>query len=308
MAEGYSIVAYSDHEIMLPHNDLTDENFLAITAVEYIVNEPDVNNLGFLSMKTYHINLYAKDSEATVSPGFCEKIIWRKNTLPLVTDEMRQKQDSARYYGAEYVNDVIRRANEQGFLVCYCHPVWSLQNYEDYSGLKGLWGVEVFNADTGLGGFTDTVQPFIDLLGKGESVFPIASDDTHGVEKCFGGFVMVKADKLEYATVMTALEKGDFYASTAPAIYELSIENGILKIVCSDAVMVAVSTERRRTFCKRAEKGCTFQSAEFDINAFIEESEILAQKTDKKAYIRVTVKDVHGDSAWTRAYYLNELK
>ena len=29
--KGYSIVAFSDHELMIPHNELSDENFLAIT-------------------------------------------------------------------------------------------------------------------------------------------------------------------------------------------------------------------------------------------------------------------------------------
>ena len=32
--EGYSIVAFSDHEVMVPHNELTDCNFLALTAFE----------------------------------------------------------------------------------------------------------------------------------------------------------------------------------------------------------------------------------------------------------------------------------
>ena len=31
MENGYSIVAFTDHEILLPHNELTDENFLAVT-------------------------------------------------------------------------------------------------------------------------------------------------------------------------------------------------------------------------------------------------------------------------------------
>ena len=30
--KGYSIVAFSDHELMIPHNELSDENFLAITS------------------------------------------------------------------------------------------------------------------------------------------------------------------------------------------------------------------------------------------------------------------------------------
>ena len=35
---GYSIVAFTDHEVMVPHNDLSDENFLAITSTEISLN------------------------------------------------------------------------------------------------------------------------------------------------------------------------------------------------------------------------------------------------------------------------------
>ena len=35
MAEGYQIIAYSDHRTLVPHTELSDENFLAITASEF---------------------------------------------------------------------------------------------------------------------------------------------------------------------------------------------------------------------------------------------------------------------------------
>ena len=38
-ARGYSILAFTDHEIFVPHNDLTDENFLALNAHEIAVDE-----------------------------------------------------------------------------------------------------------------------------------------------------------------------------------------------------------------------------------------------------------------------------
>ena len=39
-ALGYSIIAYTDHEVFVTHNDLSSENFLAINAVELAVNDP----------------------------------------------------------------------------------------------------------------------------------------------------------------------------------------------------------------------------------------------------------------------------
>jgi len=37
--KGYSIVAYTDHEVLVPHNDLSDENFLALTSYEVSLSE-----------------------------------------------------------------------------------------------------------------------------------------------------------------------------------------------------------------------------------------------------------------------------
>ena len=53
MKHGYSIVAFTDHEIMVPHKELTDDNFLAITSTEIIVNLENHNDFGYI--KTYHL-------------------------------------------------------------------------------------------------------------------------------------------------------------------------------------------------------------------------------------------------------------
>ena len=40
MAQGYSIVAYTDHELMYPHPELSDDSFLAMNGYEMSVNSP----------------------------------------------------------------------------------------------------------------------------------------------------------------------------------------------------------------------------------------------------------------------------
>ena len=39
LKEGYSIVAFTDHEVMIPHPELIDDNFLAITSTEISIDE-----------------------------------------------------------------------------------------------------------------------------------------------------------------------------------------------------------------------------------------------------------------------------
>ncbi|MBQ8311198.1 MAG: PHP domain-containing protein [Clostridia bacterium] len=304
--QGYSIVAFTDHEIIVPHNELTDDSFLAITSCELSVTESRPQ-LPFSCKKTYHLNFLSKDSEKVVFSTFSADHVHYVNAKSFITDEMKQ-YDYRHVYSVECINDIIARSNAEGFLVSYNHPVWSEQDYTDYAPLKGLWGVELYNTGCVNSGYPDTPQPLDDLLRQGERVFPLATDDAHHYGSCFGGWVMVKAERLEYDAVMKALEHGEFYSSSGPEIYELFIEDGVLHVRTSDAVQIFYSTERRATGAVCAEKGKTVCEAAFNLDWYLKENETLAsQDALGEPYIRVTVKDQQGNCAWTRAYFLDEL-
>ena len=300
--KGYSIVAYTDHELMVGHDDLRDENFLPINSYEIAMKE-NLKNVPDREKKTYHLNLYSKLENQKLQPVLCEKRAKLDSCKKYLNDEIRKAEHQYNYCVAE-INEVIQIANDAGFLVSYNHPVWSLQNYTDYAGLRGLWGVEVYNNECYRLGYPDTVRPFEDLLREGEFVFPLATDDAHSKNSCGGGWIMVDADKLEYETVMIALEDGDFYASTGPQIYEISIEEGILHVECSEASSILVSAERRDSKHVSAEKELLTQ-ADFDLTKYISDTETAVCR--KKPYIRVTVVDQYGKSAWSRPYSFNEL-
>ena len=51
----------------------------------------------------------------------------------------------------------------------------------------------------------------------------------------------------EYEKIISALEKGDFYASEAPEIKELWYEDGRVNIVTSEAVQISFNTGNRRS-------------------------------------------------------------
>ena len=162
-------------------------------------------------------------------------------------------------------------------------------------------------------GFADTEQPLYDFLDKCEDVRPMVGDDWHGDYLSIGkSCVWLGAEALEYAKVFDALRNGDFYSSTGPEIYELSIDDGKLFIRCSEAVKIVLSTERRRTKVARADDGEPITSFEFDIAELIEQHREVEEKYEalgikRKTYIRLTVKDKNGNMAYTRAYYLDEL-
>lgn len=308
MKRGYSIIAYTDHEALVPHNELSDDKFLAITSYEVATNEL-VHPAGFEYVRTYHLNLYARDKHKTDSAVFTMTRMWPPRAVQYLTEKMKNT-DFRREYNVESINSVIKAANDDGFIVCFNHPNWSLQRYEDYIGLKGLWAVEFYNTGCVRGGYPDTIQPIDDLLAKGEKVIPLATDDAHSGKStlgdCFGGFTMIKAESLDYDTVFAALERGDHYSSSGPLINDLYIEDGFLHVKTSDAAYIELITERRFRYRKAANDDETINEAAFKIDNYISNANNRTEK-DLDPYIRVSVCDKSGEMAYTRAYHLDEL-
>jgi hypothetical protein len=230
--------------------------------------------------------------------------MWLKHSYAYITPEQEAKAYDRRY-DISSVNEVIKMANDEGCLVSYNHPVWSLQDYSDYIDLKGLWGIELYNTGCARNGYIDSPKPYDDLLKKGECIFPLATDDSHRLFDCFGGYVMIKAEKLEYKTVFEALKNGDFYASTGPEFEEISIDEGIVKVKCSPVKYVNLSTDTRLLFSKNSmELGAPITDTELDIRWYFELSK---NEINEHKYIRLTLIDEQGNAAYSRAYFIDEL-
>ena len=238
MKRGYSIVAFTDHDVFVPHQELTDENFLAINSVE--VHSHQAGQTNFEYMKSWHLNLYAKTPDITLCPVCDPRWVNAKDMKHV--DEAHSQVRFERVHTVESINNLIAKANEANFLVCYNHPIWSMHDFSDYIGLEGLWGIEVYNTGSATEGYLDTADPMLNLCRRGKMVAPVASDDAHSLHHSFGGWTMVKAEKLEYVTVMQAYERGDFYASTGVEIYELYVEDGKLVVECTPDCKICLKT------------------------------------------------------------------
>ena len=301
MERGYQIVAFTDHEVCVPHPELAEENFLPLTGYEFSCNSLEEEK--FLR-KTYHLCCIAKTPEnrwQVYDPRF------KGGNAYLHTEGMVCDGYEDRDYSLDYVNDMIARTNAHGFLVTYNHPTWSLQEYPDYAGLKGLWAMEIYNNHCNRVGYDDNnSQIYQTLLKLGNPLFPLATDDFHRLQTpqfIAGGWIMVGAEELTYPSVIAALEKGDFYASTGPVIQELSLEGTMLKIACSPAQHVAIFTQSRHA--TEFGTGEFIEGGEFDLAPWLDYWK--EHGRENEAFIRVVVTDEKGNKAYTRAYWYNEL-
>jgi len=295
-ANGYSFVAFTDHEVIFDNSHLDDDEFIALTGVEYAIKEfPDQSTMKNLLMKVCHLNLYAKDQHNTNCVCYSAK--FDHHTSPEVHEEAIKKfGDYERVYTPEAINEIIRIANENGFLVQYNHPIWCLDTYDFYSKYEGLWGVEVFNYGTSRSdGISYDIHVLDDFLRLGKKVFATAGDDNHSVASSLGGFVYVNAESLTYENIINALEKGDFYTSQGPQIFDMWYEDGKLTVKSSDARKIIFQTAGRRHGSKHALPGEHINEAVFEIR-------------DEDVYFRIEVVDEHGYTANSQAYFIEDLK
>lgn len=303
---GFSIVAMTDHNIVADHSELSDEDFLFLTGGEFNMTPPEYTQSKGKKGKNYHFCFIAKQPDNLWQPFPMKRI--REFTVPYVAKS--QPEDMPHAYDLEQVNAIIARANEKGFLVTYNHPVWSMQDYTDWSGLKGLWAMEVCNAGCialGLNEHNENV--YHTMLRLGMRIVPVCASDMHDPQSKSGyvyydkAWCMVCAEKLDYESVIRALEQGDMYASLGPEIHELTMESGVVNIRCSPAVTIQLETHARTQQLAIPKDGAqTIDGAQFDLNGWIQE-----EKDTPGAFFRITVNGPDGCYAVTRAYWMEDI-
>ena len=309
MDMGYSIVAYTDHEIIRTHNELTDDNFLAITSSEYSINDskpcfeiPDGKYMeGWRSKKVIHLGVYSKDPNNVFHPATSNGTFdWWKSIGKEFGDAKCDGYN--REYTLESLNETIKRLNENGFLVALNHPNWSLNDMDDYLNLEGLWSLEILNYATERISGAEYCPYIYDHMirnGKNPNLFCNMGDDNHNrggsFDHSFGGSTIIGAKELKYDQVMDALEKGEFYCASGknpPKIYSLYVEDNIVKIDCSPATDIFM-TGMGRNFRFANTDGKEITHAEFKLD-----------KQDIK--FRITVRDKYNNNAHTHFYNVTD--
>ncbi len=293
MEKGYQIVAYTDHDVFVPHNDLCDENFVALNGFEMEFYD-NAKTRDFQIMRTTHLNMVALDPTIAIQPYFhrSDYFIGRgaQNKHLVKFDETLP--DFVREYTPECVNAVMRGCREKGFFVTYNHPRWSLENYEVYSKYDGMNAIELINGSSINEGFVEhNYQVFDDLLLQGKHIGAIGGDDNHSMNDAFLSYTAIRAESLTYEAVAAALQTGNYYASEGPEIKSIYVEDGRLFIETSAAKSIVFTTGIRRALKVWNRNGSAVKKGVFDL-------------TEKDRYVRMTVTGLDGSMAYSNAYFV----
>ncbi len=193
------------------------------------------------------------------------------------------------------VQQFISNMREQGHIVILCHPHWSTLEYDEILKLNELTAVEIYNgASDVLHRVGDSTVCYDALIRNGSKLFAVATDDNHNGNyqeiDSFRGWIEVGAQSNSVEDIVSAIEEGNFYASTGPKILDVRHDAKRIIIDFEQANRVYLRDQARNNQVSRLDR---------DLNGSVE-----FELCGNEQYIRLEVVDSHGRTAWTNPIYL----
>lgn len=261
--------------------------------------------LAITDHRVYNYMNYAPDIPVTIIPGMEHDNDIIKNEKGFRVNHFiclgPKKEDGNGYEQDEHI-PTVRESTKEGFqkilddvkrhgnFAIYCHPEWSSTPARYFEGMDGIFAMEIFNSTCATIYGMDTSAAYWDeLLGKGERIWGVATDDAHGIKECGLGYVMVNA-KNSVNGILSALKDGAFYSSCGPVIDDFYWDDGKAVCCCSPAVRVRFLCDMHPA--KMITAGDTP----------ITRCEIKADP-DHYMYLRAEVTDAEGRKAWTNPIF-----
>lgn len=208
--------------------------------------------------------------------------------------------------------DTIDAINASGGSSIIAHPYWHDLQLDDLISLRGHCGIEIFNSNCSIEIHKGLSLALWDaLLRRGPALWGFASDDSHFKNPDYGGgWVMVKSKDLTQKSILDSIKLGNFYSTTGPEIYEISIEENKLHVSCSPVRSIYVIGQYY--YSPQSINVWDGYSGDLDSsNLMLPEStgKVITEATFKldprQEILRVEIMDFYGRSAWSNPYFKN---
>ena len=302
-ANGYSILSITDHCNPKDHSEMNEDDFLLLTGYEAYIR-PDPLGRHNVFAPEVHLNLFARDPRNEAIVCYNEK--YTKYIPKEQHGEIcKVGSQRAREYTVEYINEFIETAVENGYLVAYNHPVWSMEGEERILSYKNIFSLEMYNTSSFVSNNLENGEVLYDvMMRKGMRLGCHAGDDNHNQyafdspynDSC-GWHTVILADELKYSDVIAAMDKKDFYASNGPRIHEIKVCDGeegkFVHVECTPASKIFLYVGSKAPKYVRLLAGETSTSFDLPIHP-------------KAEYIRISLYDEDGNIANSRGYFRDE--
>lgn len=210
---GYNFLFITDHEFISPV-DTMNQQLSKIGEFEVFSGQEITDRL---DKKPYHVN----------GLGLVSLVLPQKGKT--VVENLQQNIDQIRAAGG------VPQINHPNF-------GWAL-TAEDIRKTKNVMLMEIYNGHPLVnnlgGGNSPNVETIWDtILTSGKLIYGIADDDSHYFDRLGDrsaptpghGWIMVRADDLNMKSILSAIERGDFYASTGVTLSDISLSSNSISI------------------------------------------------------------------------------
>jgi len=274
-SRGYDFISLTDHFLPEAHFRKGQPGFITVTDTRHL----DCDD--FVTIPGAELHAHAMENGE----------LWHLVAVGLPVDFPQWTRE-------ETGPQIARRAIDAGAFVGLAHPHWNAVSEVDALTVAPIiHSVEIYNhaSEVGVKRGYGLHQAEV-LLAKGHRLSFYAADDAHFKHPAgtfrdgFGGWVQVKAETLSAEALLAALKRGEFYSSQGPELHNVEIVDGAVRVACSPAETIIVS-------------GCGASYSRAHDHSLIEAEIPLPKK--KTAYVRVTVVDGAGRSAWTNPIWLD---
>ena len=266
---GYDFLALTDHRIYNHKNYAEDVDITIVPGTEY--DRTFEKGKGF---RCFHQVCIGPDDETN---GY----------------KHGEELPRCEYDTQEEFQTFLDEAHAKNNLTIYCHPQWSSTPPRYFDRLKGNFAMEIWNSGCAIecNMDTDNGMYWDELLGQGQLIYAVATDDGHPMYQHCKGWVMVNAEN-NVKSILSALKKGEFYSSCGPEIKDFYVDDqGFAHVECSPCKEVVFCCDMKPSR-KVVSKGEPVTSAVYDL------------KDDYK-YIRIYVEDFEGRRAWANPIFLD---
>ena len=197
--------------------------------------------------------------------------------------------------------EALESARKQNCIIILAHPRWTGNTIEE-AFRHDFDGVEIYNNTARqLNGKGDGCVYWDQMVEKKQNTLSLAVDDAHfrpAHPGWNGGWIVINADKLNSDSILNAIKKGNYYSSTGPSFFKISLQNDFINIKTSPvkAIRLIGPGRRGQNNIKFKMENCILNA-----NGLIKEARIPIPKDWPYSFLEI--EDEDGKIAWTNTLF-----
>lgn len=212
-------------------------------------------------------------------------------TTAMVKHLLQLAQSRARTLNS--LQHLLEKARQVGAFTILAHPRWSNLDPKLVTAFSNCGAFEIYTHCAELENRTGfSVEYWERALIEGYRLWGVATDDSHGdLPDLGGGWIYLKTDEINVASILEALRLGWFYASNGAEFHDIRVGKGYVVVSADSEATISIVLDNR-------------EKREFRISAASGKVEARIPQTVR--FVRIQCRTKSGKFAWTNPIFVGD--